>query len=233
MSHFFTVVLVRPTDGVDINTQVENLLAPFNEDLEVPAYDKDCYCIGRIAHNYGFDIASQKVGAIQSFRDKYWAMPEDQRPEWKEFIFEFEKINEEVAKAHPLYEKPNPECEECNGTGKYPSTYNPQSEWDWWDIGGRWNGEIRGDYRGDNSGGFNFGAEFRQIHENMIPLSEMKKPVIPFAILTPDGEWCEKGKMGWWGMVSGRKDENDWEASVKEIYAKYHDCIAVGCDLHI
>ena len=194
MSHFFTVVLVRPTDGVDINTQVENLLAPFNKNLEVPTHDEDCYCIGRIANNYGFDIASQRVGTIQSFRDKYWAMPEDQRPEWKEFISEFAKIEEAEAKLHPLYEKPSPECEECNGTGKYPSTYNPQSEWDWWN---------------------------------------MKKPVIPFAILTPDGEWCEKGKMGWWGMVSGRKDENDWEASVKEIYAKYHDCVAVGCDLHI
>jgi hypothetical protein len=31
----------------------------------------------------------------------------------------------------------DPKCGECKGTGIYKSTYNPNSKWDWYSIGGR------------------------------------------------------------------------------------------------
>jgi hypothetical protein len=30
----------------------------------------------------------------------------------------------------------------CGGTGEYETTYNPKSKWDWYSIGGRWNGWL-------------------------------------------------------------------------------------------
>ena len=38
---------------------------------------------------------------------------------------------------------PNEVCEECNNSGKRMSTYNPQSKWDWYEVGGRWDGAIQ------------------------------------------------------------------------------------------
>lgn len=64
-------------------------------------------------------------------------------------------------------------------------------------------------------------------------LLEKEKPPMPFAIVTPDGEWHEKGRMGCWAMVSDEKDKKDWHAEVLDLYKKYEGHVAVLCDLHI
>jgi hypothetical protein len=55
----------------------------------------------------------------------------------------------------------------------------------------------------------------------------------PFAIVTPDGQWHERGKMGWFGQVSQKRSQEAWEAEITEIFQRYPDHLAVGCDLHI
>lgn len=55
----------------------------------------------------------------------------------------------------------------------------------------------------------------------------------PFAFITPDSEWIERGKMGWWGIVTDESDESEWKAHAKAVYEKYHDHIAVALDCHI
>jgi hypothetical protein len=57
---------------------------------------------------------------------------------------------------------------------------------------------------------------------------------VPFAILTPDGEWHERARMGWWGMTSGDMPMDAWIAAVKaiaEMYAESHTVFVV--DVHI
>jgi hypothetical protein len=56
---------------------------------------------------------------------------------------------------------------------------------------------------------------------------------VPFAVLTPDGEWAERGEMGWWAIVTNEKDRDEWKESVAAIYEKYRGHVAVLCDLHI
>ena len=34
----------------------------------------------------------------------------------------------------------------CAGTGRVTTTYSPKSQWDWYEIGGRWTGELVDDY---------------------------------------------------------------------------------------
>ena len=134
--------------------------------------------------------------------------------------------------------KPDQKCDDCHGSGKSESTYNPESKWDWWRIGGRWNGDIQGESKGDGDG-YNFGEEFQQLKPNVIPVSELLKDKgalndrTPFAVITPEGEWAERGKMGWWGAVHNGKDRHEWAKTVHRIYEKYPDHIAVGLDLHI
>lgn len=55
-----------------------------------------------------------------------------------------------------------------------------------------------------------------------------------WSMLTADGRWLEKGEMGWFGMSSGDKPEEDWEAMVKrELEAVPEDHFLSFVDCHI
>ena len=54
-----------------------------------------------------------------------------------------------------------------------------------------------------------------------IDLEKMRKEdIIPtFAILI-DGKWYEEGNMGWWGMVSNKKEDKDWNKEFEKLLEK-------------
>ena len=147
MSHFLVAVIL-PKGSKDVENTVTELLAPFDEQLEVPEYKRPCLCIEDI---------------------------------------------------------PDPICKTCNGSGIELTTCNPQSKWDSWVIGGRWDAG-----------------------KNIKLCSEM---VEPFAIVTPEGEWIEKGEMGWWAIVSNEK--SNWDVIYKEVFKKYAGYQAAMVDCHI
>lgn len=46
MSHFSTlVILPLGTKEEDIDSTIENLLAPYDENMEVPEYERPCWCV--------------------------------------------------------------------------------------------------------------------------------------------------------------------------------------------
>lgn len=92
------------------------------------------------------------------------------------------------------------------------TTYNEKARWDWYEIGGRWGDEIKG---------------------SICPASELPKDFSAFAIVTPDGEWHEEGKMGWWAIVLNAKDETGWQIEQAALFEVYKDCLAVLVDCHI
>lgn len=94
----------------------------------------------------------------------------------------------------------------------YLSTYNPLSKWDWWQIGGRYHGRLPND---------------------ACPVAEIPPDYVTLAILTPDGAWHERGRLGWFGMVHDEKEASRWEAERAELYSGYNRCIAVVVDYHI
>lgn len=55
------------------------------------------------------------------------------------------------------------------------------------------------------------------------------------AVVTPDGEWHEVGKMGWWGISSETGEQfRDWVEHFNERFVgPYLDCIATVVDCHI
>lgn len=169
--------------------------------------------------------------------------------------------------AHPLNEAVDPACGECEGTGKVETTYNKKSQWDWYSIGGRWNGTLRGIDPADDEGNWQecwlcHGVGKRADMEvangcngcsgkgislkypsdqkdagNVMPVSEflhrLDKHNAPFAVLTPAGEWIERGQMGWWGFVDGEKKKGDWMAELATIYARFPEADIVLVDCHI
>ncbi len=89
---------------------------------------------------------------------------------------------------------------------------NPNAKWDWFVIGGRWASSLflkKGRKNVDQS------------LKKDIDLEKMRKEdIIPtFAILI-DGKWYEEGNMGWWGMVSNKKEDKDWNKEFEKLLEK-------------
>lgn len=114
---------------------------------------------------------------------------------------------------------------------------NPK--WDFWRIGGRWDGVIQGLDRSSEDG-FNFGGKSEKAKFNTMKVADLLKmdretlfDRFPFAFLTPEGEWVERGEMGWFGVVRNEKDLDDWRCKLFVRLQSYQDCLAVSCDCHI
>jgi hypothetical protein len=158
---------------------------------------------------------------------------------WDEHVHDRRVREEGLMAAHPNRKSPDPDCQECGGTGVETSTYNPNSKWDWWVIGGRWDGWIirepeeeadkrRGEY------GFP-GERSCNLDNNSIRFGDIAfdDEMVPFAVVEPDGTWHEKARMGWWAMTADDKPHDQWIEICKTLQARHPDALAVACDLHI
>lgn len=107
------------------------------------------------------------------------------------------------------------------------STYNPESKWDWYSVGGRWNGFLH--YKGAEPGF----AETNEAYIHELDMDYLLEHV-PFCFVTEDGEWREKGEMGWWGSVSNEKPEDSWKQQfVDYVKSLDADCLVTVVDFHI
>lgn len=137
--------------------------------------------------------------------------------------------------------------EDCDENGEYTTTYNPKSKWDWYRIGGRWNGEIVNNVPVSTDNGFNFGADCESLELNSISINKLLETryeryvsesnpdgvFSPFAILTPESDWIEHGKMGWWAIVSDKTSDEEWNEITKAVFNRYKNEYAVLLDCHI
>ncbi len=113
-----------------------------------------------------------------------------------------------------------------------PSVEKPK--WDWWRIGGRYDGRIVFEPR-QSEDGFNFSSEYTQLIHNVAPVETLlaEGNFSCFVVVTPDGEWHELGKMGWWAVIEDEKDEDEWSKEVQGLLAMHLNHFAVGVDVHI
>ena len=87
------------------------------------------------------------------------------------------------------------------------TTYNPDSKWDWYEVGGRWSGYLpMSDF--DELGNYQYVnvAYVEDIDWDQFRLEHNT----PFCFITEDGEWIEKGEMGWWALVNNEMEDNEW-----------------------
>ncbi|TAL29054.1 MAG: hypothetical protein EPN98_21670 [Phenylobacterium sp.] len=161
MSHSVVLVLIpASTPTALVEDTVRDALAPFDENLEVPEHDEECYCVGRIAKDAGEAFACAQVGTWNALRASFAAkfpLPagkhdfdlgetenDARRQAWAAHISDHQAIARQHAEAHPLAGKPDPECTDCSGGGTNKTTSNPRAKWDWFTIGGRWTGMLSG-----------------------------------------------------------------------------------------
>lgn len=241
MSHFSVTVLIPgDTPLNEIEDAVTRLLAPYDEDIETEPYEEKCRCVGCDA---GTD-ARQRAEAETDFHGRRAAMLMDRPDErgdewdakWARMCDECDASRDRILAADHRKDDADLECDECHGTGTRMSTYNPESKWDWYVIGGRWDGYITDETvptAADCPAGAareHFGPHIAH-GQNVRLANALRDDYSTYAIVTPDGEWCEKGKMGWWAVSTN--EDPDWPENIKSIFAKHDDCLAVMVDCHI
>ena len=115
-----------------------------------------------------------------------------------------------------------------NGVWEEWSTYNKNSKWDWYALGGRWGKSIK-----TKSGEFVDGCFLDEIDWSPFKPEDYEEEAkkdwsgkeyhplkdsvqyhytendVPFCVII-DGVWYERGKMGWWACVSDEKEKGDW-----------------------
>ena len=111
------------------------------------------------------------------------------------------------------------------------STYNPDSKWDWYIVGGRWDGYLPL---------IDPDSEGNKVFVNTAVSSDidwdymLKNNYIPFCYVTEDGKWCESAKMGYWAITTDKKDPNDWTNEFKTYVKSLDaDCLVTAVDFHI
>lgn len=202
MSHFSVAVFT------DENVTIEDLLEPYYEGIEVEKY---------IAMTKE-EVIQREKERIKYLKKLYKEYMKDKRKYRREH---FKNINHlRFIKKVPSMAKWNNEKvykyairyydeEEISEEGGIYSTYNPNSKWDWYKIGGRWDNRlIIGE--GDNIKNVN-SAEIKDIRWDLM------KEFRTYAVLTLDGEWHEPGKVGWWGISSATPEQ---EAEFENNYEK-------------
>lgn len=61
----------------------------------------------------------------------------------------------------------------------------------------------------------------------------MNSVMVPFAVLK-DGKWYERGRMGWWAMVSDEMEQDDWNTKFQQLIADLpKDTLVTAVDCHI
>lgn len=216
MSHFITLVFTKENEE-----SVESLLEPFNENKECLPYVK--YTKRQAIAEIRKEIEDFKNGAYARYLADPKAYEENCRNAGhinyikNEFPKELHYTDEECYTEMKLRFEEDMVCE----NGDLLSTYNPNSKWDWYDIGGRWNKYLK-----TKNG--------RQVNTAYVDEIDWKD-IFPFAFITPDGEWHERGEMGWWACVSNEKEETDWKDEFKKFICSLDskNTIVTVVDCHI
>ena len=230
MSHFSVAVFT------DENTTVEDLLEPYDEGLEVEKYvymtRNDFIERGKKEIKYLLEVFGDYMKNKKKFRREH-----KNNIKYIRFVKKIPRMKrwnkEKIYKFSTRYYSPD----EIDKVGCVYSTYNPNSKWDWYLIGGRWKNMLI-DKNGNKTNSavvseIDWDAIKKRDEENIIPYNEYleslhcskekllkmypneeeyKKKMSSFrtyAAIMPNGEWISPGQMGWWGISSASVDEEE------------------------
>lgn len=99
------------------------------------------------------------------------------------------------------------------------TTWNPDGRFDWYEVGGRWNGRIRGNVTRAR---------------NLLARPNLRE-LLPFAIVTPDGLWQERETLiveDWMKFRVERKTDAVWLKQVRAALRRFPDHRVVCVDMH-
>lgn len=136
MSHFAVAVMLKDKN------KLEEILAPYSENLEVPRYIK--YTKEQLIEKGKNEIEDYKNSTYAEYISDPIEYERKCNNELhikylkEEFPKKLKWTDEEIYQ----YEIEFYEPEEIGENGEIHSTYNPNSKWDWYEISGRWFNEL-------------------------------------------------------------------------------------------
>lgn len=137
MSHFSVAVI---TEGKPTREDLEKILAPYDEELEVITYKSKADAIAKVRADiaaYARDTYADYLKDKEEYK-KRGASPEHIKYLEEEFPKKLGWTDEECYQDAIKYE----EKEDIMEDGSIRSRYNPDAKWDWWSFGGRWCGKL-------------------------------------------------------------------------------------------
>lgn len=141
---------------------------------------------------------------------------------------------------------------ETDEDGNLLTTYNPNSKWDWYQIGGRWGGHLRlknggasneariceidfspdkeeydeaiADWNDDFNNSFYNKEYFVKMYGTAEVYAESVSAFSTYAVITPNGIWHQKAEMGWFGLDNATpEDSKNWPLHYYERFIKNAD----------
>jgi hypothetical protein len=217
MTHF-TVGIIVPGDKLpSLHEFVARQMAPYDESIETEPYV--CYSI----EHARADIEREIRRLEQIIRHQ-------------EPGYDLERCRDGIARLQATapeerYREYINRHDRFNGRGEPISTCNPASKWDWYRVGGRWDGWITGNERSSENG-FNFGPDHEAVANNIATTGQaLERGITPHAIVTPDGAWHERSKLGWWATLI--TENENWETEARDLLARYPGPHLLILDAHI
>lgn len=249
--------------GTSLNDALHEALAQFDENREVNIWQPKRDMIRKARE----DIESYRDGTYAdyiadpaAYREKYsHASPEHFEYLATEFPKKMAWTDDEVYADVIKWEEPEDIRAE---DGAIRTSYNPESRWDWWTIGGRWESQYRekqgikvGEYLKDleqTLADFDANKNLRPpvSEDDIFADTERKLPWwFPHNFVTREADvvavdeetqqltghlWHRAGRMGWFGMKSDDMTERDWIVkSIEILTAKDAEDFIVFVDFHI
>jgi len=243
MSHFTVLVIGEDVEGqllkYDENKDTPRYVSSTKEELilkgrnEIKKYKKGTYA------EYLKDIKKYTDECKNPNHLKYVA---------EEFPLKLKWTDEELYQDSIKYI----EDAEIGSNGEIYSTYNPDSKWDCYSVGGRWAGSLKLKETVDKSKypnvkfswGWSDDEKRKVMTSPLVDIAQKRdidfsnKDMNEFATyaVVKDGVWYEKGQMGWWGFSSETDKESDkWDKSFFDKWIKDlpDDTILTLVDCHI
>ena len=251
MSHFLTLV---------IGEEPEEQLAKYDEDLKLPLHlykTKE-----QLISEKRKDIERYKKEYYDVFLadpEKYRAKYRKEHVDYVEHEFPKmlswtdEQIYEDAVRGFRMDAEDEDGNEEAKVVlrkdGSVWHVYNENAKWDWYVIGGRYAGRLR--LKDKTQKAYLYYPDYPHLYdrEELEYLKKLKaegycdqarvkdisnlSEISCFAVVN-DGKWYELGKMGWWGVVTERKEPDEWEAELKKLLENLPpDTLLTMFDCHI
>ena len=207
MTHFKVAIIVPREHAHDAESFVEQQMQPYDGSIEVAPYV--CYSIEQAAADIATTI--HRLELIISRRESF---------------YDLDKCcaNLETLRRMTPAQKYREFCgyrDTFNDRGEPLSVANPAGKWNWYVIEGRWDGCIN-----------DVETEQHRYIDNMTTTEQaIARNKIPHAIITPDGVWHERGRMGWWAILA--TENENWDAEALRLFGNYPGYQVALVDAHI
>lgn len=237
MSHYtVAIILDKNIDESSINEAVEQALAPYDENMETERRlikTKDDIISGLLATREEYELLFRELLNIgrEAFSEKY--------NEW--LFHRVERMNSGLSDTEMFADyQSGYSSDEFDEEGNQYSTYNENSKWDWWTVGGRWPSLINGKLDYARVKDINFNATnsksrareeyrgepfFKKEFKSFEKFYALSKYTITYAVLdSKNDDWIEPGVVGWFASTDEtRSSRIEYYKRCQEVFTKEVD----------